>query len=72
MSDKNIVAWDIYEHRLQGSLGEKRHRVLWVEDYIHEDGSHFDLDELLRLANEDRLDHAAKTIHVKPLVYGIE
>lgn len=66
-----VVAWDVYEHRIYGAPGEKRHRILWVEDYRREDGSTPDLDWLLEGArNGEGIDRGAKTIHVRPLVYG--
>jgi hypothetical protein len=65
------VAWDVYEHRVYGAPGETRHRVLWVEHYRIQDGSTPDLDWLLKLAYEKGgTDGGAKTIHVRPLIYG--
>lgn len=61
------VAWDVYEHRIYGAQGEKRHRVLWVEDYRHSDGVVRDLDGLLESARERGIDNGARTIHVRPL-----
>ena len=66
-----IVAWDIYEHRIYGAPGEKRHRILWVNDYKKQDGSTPDLDYLLQAAKTDGgIDGGAKTIHIKPLIYS--
>jgi len=68
--ERPIVAWDVYEHRIYGAPGEKRHRVLWVEDYRREDGSTPDLDYLLNAAKEGGIGSGAKTIHVRPLIYA--
>ena len=63
-----VVAWDIFEHRIYGSPGETRHRVLWIEHYKRDDGSTPDLDWLLELAKADKLD-GAKVIHIRPMYY---
>ena len=66
-----IVAWDIYEHRLYGAPNEKRHRILWVENYKNKDGLTPELDHLLAAAKQKGgIDGGAKTIHIKPLIYG--
>lgn len=65
-----VVAWDIYERRIYGAPGETRHRVLWVEDYRIKDGTTPDLDHLLNVARTRGVDAGARTIHVRPLVYG--
>ena len=68
----NVVAWDVYERRIYGAPGEVRHRVLWVEHYKLSDGTTPDLNEMLDAARENGVDKGAKTIHVRPLVYGDE
>lgn len=65
------VAWDVYESRIYGAPGEKNHRVLWVEHYKRDDGSTPDLDWLLNSARNGGLS-GGKTIHVRPLVYGVK
>lgn len=70
MSADDVVAWDIYEQRIYGSPGETRHRVLWVEDYRLDDGSTPDLDWMLETAIKGGIDAGARTIYVRPLVYG--
>jgi hypothetical protein len=66
-----IVAYDIFEHRIYGAPGEKRHRILWVDDYKNKDGSTPDLDWLLDLAKKDLgVDGGSKTIHIRPLMYA--
>lgn len=66
----NVVAWDVFERRIYGAPGEVRHRILWVADYLRDDGSTPDLDWMLELARGNDLDSCARTIHVRPLVYG--
>jgi len=61
------VAWDVYERRIYGAPGEKRHRVLWFEQYRHSDGVVRELDGLLESARERGIDNGARTIHVRPL-----
>lgn len=68
--ESHVVAWDVYEFRIYGAPGETRHRVLWVEHYRLADGSTPDLDNLLEAARIRGLDEGARTIHVRPLVYG--
>lgn len=65
-----VVAWDVYERRIYGAPGETWHRVLWVENYRLADGSAPDLDNLLESARLRGIDNGARTIHVRPLVYG--
>ena len=67
---REIVAWDVFEWRIYGAPGERRHRVLWVEHYCTENQTTPDLDWLLYLARERGIDEGSKTIHVRPLVYG--
>jgi hypothetical protein len=62
------VAWDVFELRLYGAPQEKQHRVLWVDRYMHPDGSTPDLDGLLEAATKDGgIDGGAKTLYVRPL-----
>ena len=64
---KNVVAWDVYTHRTFGAPGEKRHVVLFVDDY--KNGGENDLNYLLWSAENSPggVDGRSKTIHVKPL-----
>ena len=65
-----VAAWDVYERRIYGAPGEKRHRILWVEDYRLPDGTTPDLDWLLESARDGGIESSARTIHVRPLVYA--
>lgn len=71
-TNRPVVAWDIYERRIYGAPGETRHRVLWVSQYKHDDGTTPDLDWLLDAAKSGGLDEGSRTIHVRPLIYGDE
>jgi hypothetical protein len=65
-----IIAWDIFEYRLYGAIGETNHRVLWVDHYRRQDGSTPDLDWMLEKAKvKGGIDGGASTIHVRPLAY---
>ena len=63
------VAWDWYNARRYGAPGERRHNVLWVDDYRRADGTIHDLDYLLESYRQGG-DSGGITLHLKPLHYA--
>ena len=65
------AAWDIFESRIYGTPGDTRHRILWVDMYLHADGTTPDLDDLLNAAQKPGgIDGGARTISIRPMFYG--